>query len=183
MAYKFKLTAVSLMPQGLISLGEVLELEPSNQANGDDSDTGSHSDTPSQSQHGMNGLSQAPSLRRSSLHSHSGTLPVIHSFGEEGLWEPGSPADDHRLVYQHGKPCDVYTLILQGRVLVRTGATVPHLPLVPILPSCLSHLFNACILRPLQSLSALCTSILEMSLHQACCISRDGVSSAQMTFM
>lgn len=114
----------SVLLQGFISLGEVLELEPSNQAAGDDSDAGSHSDTPSHSQQSTNGLSPAPTLRRSSLHSHSGTLPVIHSFGEQGLWEPDSPSDDHRLVYQHGKACDVYTLILQGRVLVRTGATI-----------------------------------------------------------
>ena len=105
--------------QGLISLGEVFELEPSIQPGGDDSDGGSISDTPPGSQQGAAG---PPTLRTTSMHSHSGALPVIHSFGEQGLWEPGSPADDHQLVYQHGKASDVYTLILQGRVLVRTGA-------------------------------------------------------------
>ncbi len=114
--------AKAALLQGLISLGEVLELEPSSQTPGDDSDAGSLTDTPPNPQQGSGGLSQGQSLRRSSLHSHSGALPVIHSFGDQALWEPGSPVNDHQLVYQHGKTCDVYTLILQGHVLVKTGA-------------------------------------------------------------
>lgn len=110
-----------LLLQGLISHAEVLEKETH------------HRGSPSEAAGGIDSLSSSPPVGSHGAHGTPIDSNRLLSRGslsyQLNQWEGGHEPDareDALLLYEHGQACDVFTLLLQGKALIRTG--VPLLP-------------------------------------------------------
>ncbi|KAK9793438.1 hypothetical protein WJX73_001824 [Symbiochloris irregularis] len=127
---EFSHLAVFELPlKGLISHAEVLEKEmgashpPHKGSPTDPRDTGSPFEA--------HALSPASSTTGQLLSRRSHSLQHSDFGNSLGLPEPPSGQDDALVLYEHGDASDAFTIILQGRALIRTGIESFELELGP----------------------------------------------------